>query len=108
MKPQINDICPNCIKNKIETPGRLVYMYEHFPYSDEHLWCKTCNSTYSINYKQMWMDDVNGIAADVCDFVEEKLEKINMKLRDDVSDEIFESIHIILEKYSTGDYKNHL
>jgi hypothetical protein len=31
-----------------------------------------------------------------------------MKLRDDISNEIFDAIQNILEKYSTGDYKKHI
>jgi len=99
---QIYDVCPHC------NNGKLQYMYEHFPYSDEHLWCESCNSTFLLNYKQMWMEDVNDIASEVCNFVEYKLERREMKLRDDISNEIFDAIQNILEKYSTGDYKKHI
>jgi transcription elongation factor Elf1 len=98
---QINDICPHC-KNK-----KLQYCYKNEPYTLEHLQCPECDSTYNIKYSQMWMEDVNNLAGDTCDYIEKRMEDRGMHLRDDVSDEIFDAIHIIMEKYSTQDYKNH-
>ena len=37
-----NDLCPHCKQDKLQ------YMKENFPYTDEHLWCEKCNSTFNI------------------------------------------------------------
>ena len=98
---QIGDICPQCNEDKLK------YMYEYFPYTDEHLWCEECNSTFNIKYKQMWTEDINGLACDMHDVLEAKFKERGMKLTNEKSDEIYEKIQNILEEFSTGDYKHH-
>ena len=105
---QIGDICPQCNKQK------LVYVGEGFPYTDEYLWCSEnyekeigCNSTFSIKYKQIWTEDVNGIACDMHDVLEKEFKERGMKLTNEKSDEIYEKLQNILEEFSTGDYKHH-
>jgi len=98
---QQHDLCPECHKDKLR------YAYANEPYTSEHLWCQKCNSTFTLKQVQLWMDDVNNIASEVCDFVEYKLQKRKYKLRGIESDKIFDMITDILDVYSTGDYKNH-
>jgi len=104
-KLQLNDKCPNCIKNNMDKIGRLVYMYEYFPYSDEHLWCENCNSTYSLNHKVLWQEDINSICCDMIDALEKRLNEAGMVLSD--SDIIYDKIIELIENFGTGDYKNH-
>ncbi len=98
---QIGDTCSHC------NEGTLVYRYEYYPYTHEHLECSTCNSTYNIKYKQMWTEDVNGLACDMMDKVEEEFKKRKMKLTSKKSDEMYSKLQDMLEQFSTGDYKSH-
>jgi len=106
-KLQLNDKCPNCIKNNSKKIGRLVYMYEHFPYSNEHLWCKECNSTYSLTHKILWQDDINNISCDMIDVLEKRLKEVNMVLSNEDSDIIFDKIIELISDFGTGNYRNH-
>ena len=99
---QIGDICPNCNKNK------LVYSYENYPHSTEHLSCyKGCESTYLIKYKQMWTEDINGLSCDMHDVLEAEFKKRGMKLTSEKSDELYEKFQDMLEEFSVGDYRNY-
>lgn len=40
--PIIKSECPICLNGKIK------YMTEQYPYSEEHLYCNNCNSTFNI------------------------------------------------------------
>jgi uncharacterized protein YbaR (Trm112 family) len=100
-KPQLNDICPNC---KI---GKLQYMYEHFPYSDEHLWCENCNSAYSLNHKVLWQEDLNSLTCDIIDFIEEKINKHGIVLSDENSDKMFDKIVDAIGVLGIEEYRNH-
>ncbi len=99
---KINDICPHCKK------GKLKYAYANFPFSDEHLICDICDSTYNIKYDQMWSEDVNKIASKISTQILLELEERKMHITDDEFDKIFEGLQDILAPFSTGDYKNHL
>ena len=59
------------------------------------------------NKKELWMDDVNGICADTCDFVQEKLKEFGIKLTDEKEDKIFDAVQAVLELEGTGDYRNY-
>jgi hypothetical protein len=106
-KPQINDSCPNCIKNKLEKIGKLQYVGGNFPYTDEYLWCNNCNSTYSVNHKVLWQEDINSIACDMIDALEKRMKEVGMVLDDDKSDILFDNIIEIIDEFGTGDYRNH-
>ena len=56
--------------------------------------------------KEMWMEDVTGICADACEFIQDKLEAFGIKLSDEKEDSIFDAIQAILELEGTGRYKN--
>lgn len=98
---QIGDICPHCGK------GKLVYVSGSFPYSEEYLWCKDCNSTFNIKYKQMWTEDINSLACDMHDTMENEFKKRDMKLTNKKSNELYEKIQNLLEEFGTGDYRNY-
>jgi len=98
---QVGDICSTCNKNK------LVYVRDTYPYSEEYLWCKECNSTYNIKYKQMWTEDINSLACDMYDTMKSEFKKRGMKLTNKKSDELYEKIQDLLEEFGTGDYKNY-
>ena len=98
---QIGDICPHC------NQGKLRYVWECYPHTDEHLECSDCNSTYLIKYKQMWNDDINSLSCDMHDALEKEFKERGMKLTNQKSDEIYEKIQKILEEFGTGDYRNY-
>jgi len=57
--------------------------------------------------KKLWMEDVTGICADACDFIQDRLSEFDIQLSDDKEDKIFDAIQAILELEGTGDYKNY-
>ena len=40
---RIGDECPQCHKDKVQL------IEENQPWSDEHLWCESCNSTFGMS-----------------------------------------------------------
>jgi hypothetical protein len=106
-KLQLNDQCPNCIKYNLEKIGKLQYMYEHHPYTNEYLLCVNCNSKYSLNHKVLWQEEINTLAVDMHDVLENKLTEIGMILDVKDSDIIYDKLVDMIEQYGTGDYRNY-
>lgn len=60
-----------------------------------------------MNFKEeMYQEDINKIACDVCDLLQELLNNHNIELPRDKEDKCFDSILEILDSYSIG-YRNH-
>jgi CheY-like chemotaxis protein len=98
----IGNICPHC------NDGVLTLMRENFPYTIDHLSCSSCSSTYNLKYKPLMLEDVNGIASEVCDLVSEKLiVNHDINISNPKEDDLFDLICNFLDGYSTGDYRNH-
>jgi len=108
-KPQLNDKCPHCINHEEEF-GEIGYLYlieTYEPYSEAHLCCSNCSSTYLLRHKVMYQDDINTLAVNMHDVLEDKLKEIGMVLDREDSDAIYDSILISIDKFGTGDYRNH-
>ena len=99
---QINDICSHCKE------GILQYICAYFPYSEEHLKCNKCDSTYNIKYKQMWTEDIQNLAGNMLDVLEEDFENRGMKLTVSKENELYNKLQDLLEEFSTGDFKNQI
>ena len=100
---QIGEKCPHC-KNE---DSALKYIGNSSPFSDEHLWCDKCNSTFLIKYKQMWQEDINGLTVNLIDVIEEEFKKRGMVLTDEKSDILFDEFVDLLDKFGAGDYRNY-
>ena len=55
--------------------------------------------------KELWMDDIGTIAAEVTDLVQKRLKEYNIQLKDKQEDEFYVPIFEALEKYSNGNYR---
>lgn len=97
----LNDWCPHC-KN-----DRVILVREHYPWHDDHLTCRSCGSTFNLDYKPLWLEDVNSISVDVIDLIEDKLKERNITADEKWLDNISDIITEALDKYSTGDYRQH-
>ena len=106
-RPQLNDKCSNCIESKTAEIGKLQYIKEYYPYIEEHLWCKKCNSTYVLDHKVLWQDEINNIACDMIDILEARLRKAGMILAVDESDILYGKVIDIISDFGTGDYRNY-
>ena len=108
-KPQLNDDCPHCIKHREEFKviGKLNLIKAYEPYSDAHLCCGNCSSTYLLRHKVLWQEEINTLAVDMHDVLEAKLKEIGMVLDREESDEIYDDILKSIDRFGTGDYRNH-
>ncbi len=95
----VNSLCPHCKK------GNLIYVYANHPYNDEHLICKECDSTYNIEYNQLWLEDVQHIAGEMIDVLLDEFKERNIELDTKEEDKIFDSLVSIVSIYSTQRYK---
>jgi hypothetical protein len=46
--PKEGDECPHCKKHNFEKIGTIVFINGNEPYSNDHLMCDNCDSTYNI------------------------------------------------------------
>ena len=60
-----------------------------------------------MNFKEeLYQEDINKIACDICDTLQELLRQHNIELSNDKEDILFDEITSLLDCYSIG-YKNH-
>ena len=60
-----------------------------------------------MNFKEeLYQEDINKIACDICDTLQELLRQHNIELSNDKEDILFDEITSLLDCYSNG-YKNH-
>jgi hypothetical protein len=102
-----SDLCPHCKEHGIEPNGILCLMREQFPYTTDHLSCNKCGSTYNLKFEPLWQEDINGLACDTCDFLQEKLSKYKIQLDTEKEDELVDLIVNYLDKFGYGDYKHY-
>jgi len=57
--------------------------------------------------KKLWMEDVTGICAGACEFIQDRLSEFDIKLSDREEDEVFDAILFVLELKGEGSYKNY-
>jgi hypothetical protein len=96
-----NTICPHCLK------GHLLITPENYPYNIEHLMCNHCYSTYPLEYKPMYMEDVRNIALSAIDVITQRLSEFGVKLSDENVDKIYNTMWDELERACPNDYKHH-
>jgi hypothetical protein len=106
LKPK--DLCPHCLKHKLEPIGQLMIIRENYPYNEDHLQCSECSSTYNLEFDLLWQDEINSIAGSICDKMKDELkDKHNIDLDVPKEDELFDLITDYLDQYGKGDYKNY-
>ena len=94
------DICPTC------AVGTIKLVFGDYPYNIDHLKCDYCDSTYTLKYDILYQEDVNTIASETCDFIQEKLRKYMVELQSKDENLIFDFILNLIDKHSSG-YKHH-
>jgi len=101
--------CPHCTKHNVENIGKLRLIKGDEPYNVDHLMCSECSSTYNLDFYPLWQEEINGIAADICDVMCEKLKLYKIDLENDTKkeDELFDLIVNYLEEYGYGSYKKY-
>ena len=101
------DECPHCKEHKLEPLGILMLIRGDEPYNVDHLECTECGSTYNLDYYPLWQEEINNIASEACDVVQEKLDVYRLKLPVDKENELYDLLLNFLDQYGYGDYKNH-
>jgi len=106
-KPQLNDYCPHCEEKVLDTHGKLNLIGHSWPYSEAHLCCSNCSSTYTLNHEVLYQEEINSLAVQMHDVLEAKLKEIGMSMKREVSDMVYDDILRTIDRFGTGDYRNH-